>query len=58
MNTMIAKVIAFELGLLIAILTWMAVTDVPKNAPDHAATAAARSPMGVISPSARTAGRI
>jgi hypothetical protein len=43
MNTMIAKVIAFELGLLIAILTWMAVTDFPKNAPNHAATAAART---------------
>jgi hypothetical protein len=43
MNTMIAKVIAFELGLLIAILTWMAITDFPKNAPDHAATAAART---------------
>lgn len=43
MNTMIAKVIAFELGLLIAILTWMAITDFPKNAPHHAASAAART---------------
>jgi hypothetical protein len=43
MNTTIAKVIAFELGLLIAILTWMAVTDFPKNPPNHAANSAART---------------
>jgi hypothetical protein len=32
MNTTIAKVIAFELGILIAILTWMALPDSPERA--------------------------
>jgi hypothetical protein len=52
MNTMIAKVIAFELGLLIAILTWMAVTDFPKHSPSYAATSAARTKraLATVSP--------
>ncbi len=43
MNTMIAKVIAFELGLLIAILTWIAFTDFPKSPIDRVATAGTRT---------------
>ena len=44
MNTTIAKVIAFELGVLIAILAWLAVAGLPGTKPVQTASAAVQRP--------------
>lgn len=54
MNTTIAKVIAFELGVLIAILAWLAVAGLPGTKPVQTAAAAVQRPpeesFGNVSP--------
>ncbi|HEY2712051.1 MAG TPA: hypothetical protein VGI60_06010 [Chthoniobacterales bacterium] len=54
MNTTIAKVIAFELGVLIAILAWLAVAGLPGTKPVQTAAAAVQQPaeesFGNVSP--------
>ena len=49
MNTTIAKVIAFELGVLIAILAWLAVAGLPGTKPVQTASARrAKAGRGIV----------